>query len=85
MAEWDKPRILLVGGPTATGKTALAAALAKRLGGEIISADSMQVYQGLSIGTAKATPEEMQGVRNNGKAQRRCAAGRSAGVDGDIQ
>lgn len=62
MAEWDKPRILLVGGPTATGKTALAAALAKCLGGEIISADSMQVYQGLTIGTAKATPEEMQGV-----------------------
>lgn len=62
MAEWDKPRLLLLGGPTATGKTALSVALAQRLGGEIISADSMQVYQGLSIGTAKATPEEMQGI-----------------------
>lgn len=62
MAEWDKPRILLLGGPTATGKTALSVALAKKLSGEIISADSMQVYTGLSIGTAKATPAEMQGV-----------------------
>ena len=62
MAEWDKPRILLLGGPTATGKTALSVALAQRLGGEIISADSMQVYRGLSIGTAKVTPEEMQGI-----------------------
>lgn len=62
MAEWDKPRILLLGGPTATGKTALSVALAKQLGGEIISADSMQVYTGLSIGTARATPAEMQRV-----------------------
>ncbi len=62
MAEWDKPRILLLGGPTATGKTALSVALAKQLQGEIISADSMQVYQGLTIGTAKVLPQEMQGV-----------------------
>lgn len=68
MAEWDrsaerdKPRLLLLGGPTATGKTALSVALAQRLNGEIISADSMQVYRGLTIGTAKATPEEMQSV-----------------------
>ena len=57
-----KPRVVAIGGPTATGKTALSVALAKRFGGEIISADSMQIYQGLDVGTAKVTPEEMQGV-----------------------
>ena len=55
-----KPRVVAIGGPTATGKTALSVALAKRFGGEIISADSMQIYQGLDVGTAKVTPEEMQ-------------------------
>ena len=55
-----KPRVVALGGPTATGKTALSVALAKRFGGEIISADSMQIYQGLDVGTAKVTPEEMQ-------------------------
>lgn len=49
-------------GPTATGKTALGVALAKRFSGEIISADSMQIYKGLDIGTAKAMPAEQQGV-----------------------
>lgn len=62
MAEWDKPRILLIGGPTATGKTALSVRLAQRLDDEVISADSMQVYKGLTIGTAKASPQEMEGV-----------------------
>ena len=57
-----KPRVVAIGGPTATGKTALSVALAKRFSGEIISADSMQIYQGLDVGTAKVTPEEMQGV-----------------------
>lgn len=57
-----KPRVVAIGGPTATGKTALSVALAKRFGGEIISADSMQIYQGLDVGTAKVTPEEMQGA-----------------------
>ena len=57
-----KPRVVAIGGPTATGKTALSVALAKRFGGEIISADSMQIYQGLDVGTAKVTPEDMQGV-----------------------
>ena len=57
-----KPRVVAIGGPTATGKTAFSVALAKRFGGEIISADSMQIYQGLDVGTAKVTPEEMQGV-----------------------
>ena len=49
-------------GPTATGKTALGVALAKRFGGEVISADSMQIYRGLDVGTAKVTAEETQGV-----------------------
>lgn len=57
-----KHPVLAVVGPTATGKTALGVALARRFGGEVISADSMQIYKGLDVGTAKATPEEMQGV-----------------------
>ena len=55
-------KILVITGPTATGKTALSVLLAKRLNGEIISADSMQIYRGMDIGTAKVTPAEMQGV-----------------------
>ena len=55
-------RVLVVTGPTATGKSALGVALAKRLDGEILSADSMQVYRGMDIGTAKVTALEMQGV-----------------------
>lgn len=58
----ERPRVVAVGGPTATGKTALSVALARHFGGEIINADSMQIYRHLSIGTAKATPEERQGV-----------------------
>ncbi|MGN0707154.1 MAG: tRNA (adenosine(37)-N6)-dimethylallyltransferase MiaA [Faecalibacterium sp.] len=57
-----KHALLAVVGPTATGKTALGVALAKRFGGEIISADSMQIYKGLDVGTAKVTPEEAQGI-----------------------
>lgn len=49
-------------GPTAVGKTRLSVELAKRIGGEIISADSMQVYRGMDIGSAKVTREEMQGI-----------------------
>lgn len=52
----------MLGGPTATGKTALSVELAKTFGGEVISADSMQLYRGLDVGTAKVRPEEMQGV-----------------------
>ena len=52
-------KILAVVGPTASGKTALAVELAKRLDGEIISCDSMQVYKGMDIGTAKVTEAEM--------------------------
>ena len=59
----DKRPVLAVVGPTATGKTALGVELALRLGGEIISADSMQVYRGLDVGTAKVTPEETRGCR----------------------
>jgi tRNA dimethylallyltransferase len=57
-----KPNILVICGPTASGKTALAVELAKKLGGEVVSADSMQVYRRMDIGTAKPTPEEMDGV-----------------------
>lgn len=59
-----KPLIILTG-PTAVGKTALSIGLAKAVDGEIISADSMQVYRKMNIGTAKIEPEEMQGVRHH--------------------
>ena len=52
-------RIVVFVGPTASGKTALSVALAKKLRGEVISADSMQIYRGMDVGTAKVTPEEM--------------------------
>lgn len=54
--------IICIAGPTASGKTALAVSLAKELDGEVVSCDSMQVYRGMDIGTAKPTVEEMQGV-----------------------
>ena len=57
----EKPLVILTG-PTAVGKTALSINLAKVVGGEIISADSMQVYKGMDIGSAKIRPEEMEGV-----------------------
>lgn len=59
------PRILAVVGPTASGKTALSVALAKRLGGEIISCDSMQIYRDMTIGTAKPTLAEQDGVAHH--------------------
>ncbi len=62
MADRDKPTIVAVCGPTAVGKTRLAVELARRFNGEVISADSMQIYRGLDIGTAKATAEEQQGI-----------------------
>ncbi len=55
-------KLLVITGPTATGKTALGVALAEKLGGEVVSADSMQIYRGMDIGTAKPTKEEMRGV-----------------------
>lgn len=57
-----KPNILVICGPTASGKTALAAELALRFGGEVVSADSMQVYRRMDIGTAKPTRSEQRGV-----------------------
>ena len=58
----DKKPLIILTGPTASGKSALAISLARQIGGEIISADSMQVYRGMDIGTAKIRPEEMQGI-----------------------
>ena len=57
-----KTPLLIIAGPTATGKSASAVELALRMGGEVISADSMQVYRGMDIGSAKVTGEEMRGV-----------------------
>ena len=56
------PPVVAVVGPTATGKTALSVALAQRFGGEVVNADSMQLYRGMDIGTAKPTAAERQGV-----------------------
>lgn len=59
-----KPKVIVIAGPTASGKTALSIELAKKINGEIISSDSMQIYQDMNIGTAKVTPEEMQGIQH---------------------
>ena len=56
------PKAVCVVGPTACGKTTLGVLLAKRFGGEVVSADSMQIYRGMTIGTAAPTPQEMDGV-----------------------
>lgn len=55
-------KLIIIAGPTATGKTALAVDIANTIGGEVVSADSMLVYRGLNIGAAKPSPEEMRGV-----------------------
>ena len=60
----ERPLIVLTG-PTAVGKTKLSISLAKAVGGEIVSADSMQVYRHMDIGTAKITQEEMQGITHH--------------------
>lgn len=57
-----KPPLIIIAGPTATGKSDLSIRLAKAIGGEIISADSIQVYRYMDIGSAKVLPEEMQGI-----------------------
>jgi len=57
-----KDKIIAVAGPTASGKTALAIEIAERIGGEVISNDSMQIYRGMEIGTAAPTKEEMRGI-----------------------
>ncbi|MCX2971372.1 tRNA (adenosine(37)-N6)-dimethylallyltransferase MiaA [Streptomyces sp. TRM70308] len=56
------PRVVAVVGPTAAGKSDLGVAMARELGGEVVNADSMQLYRGMDIGTAKLTPAERQGV-----------------------
>jgi len=62
LADLSKPRVVAVGGPTASGKTALSVALARAFDGEIINADSMQIYKNLDVGTAKPSAEERQGI-----------------------
>lgn len=59
-----KPKVIVICGPTASGKTSLSVELAKKCNGEIISADSMQIYKDMNIGTAKVTQEEMQGIKH---------------------
>ena len=61
----ERNPVVAVVGPTASGKTALSVALAKALGGEVISADSMQIYRSMDVATAKPTAEEMQGVTHH--------------------
>ena len=58
----SKPKVIVICGPTASGKTALSIELAKKINGEIVSCDSMQIYKDMDIGTAKPTKEEMQGI-----------------------
>src|SRR3990167_7114031 len=58
----QKQKIIVILGPTASGKSSLSIKLAKKFNGEIISADSRQVYQGLDIGSGKVTHQEMEGV-----------------------
>lgn len=59
-----KPKVIVICGPTASGKTALSIELAKQINGEIVSADSMQIYKDMDIGSAKPTKEEMQGIKH---------------------
>lgn len=57
--------LIIISGPTSSGKSGIALDIAERLGGEIVSADSMQVYKGMDIGTGKLTREEMRGIRHH--------------------
>ena len=59
-----KPKVIVICGPTASGKTALSIELAKKIDGEIVSADSMQIYKDMDIGSAKPSAEEMQGIKH---------------------
>ena len=59
-----KPKVIVIVGPTASGKTALSIELAKKINGEIVSCDSMQIYKDMDIGSAKPTQEEMQGIKH---------------------
>lgn len=60
----QKEKVIVICGPTASGKTALSIELAKQINGEIVSADSMQIYKDMDIGTAKPTQEEKQGIKH---------------------
>ena len=60
----NKPKVIVICGPTASGKTALSIELAKKINGEIISSDSMQIYKDMDIGTAKPTKQEMQEIKH---------------------
>ena len=59
-----KPKVIVIVGPTASGKTSLSIELAKQINGEIVSCDSMQIYKDMDIGSAKPTKEEMQGIKH---------------------
>ena len=65
MALSEQTRLLFLVGPTATGKTAVAVDLCEKIHGEIVGADSVQVYRGLNIGSAKPTPEMLRGIRHH--------------------
>ena len=60
----EKEKVIVICGPTASGKTAMSIELAKKINGEIVSCDSMQIYKEMDIGTAKPTREEMQGIKH---------------------
>ena len=65
MERKEKPLVIVVVGPTASGKTSLGIDIAKALNGEVVSADSMQIYKGLDVGTAKATKEEQRQIKHH--------------------
>ena len=60
----DKPKVIVICGPTASGKTSLSISLSKKINGEIVSCDSMQIYKEMDIGSAKPTVEEMQEIKH---------------------
>ena len=60
----NKPKVIVICGPTASGKTSLSIELAKKINGEVISSDSMQIYKDMDIGTAKPTKEEMEDIKH---------------------
>ena len=64
MSKKKRPQIIVICGPTASGKTALSIELAKKINGEIVSCDSMQIYKDMNIGTAKPTEEEKEGIKH---------------------